>query len=137
MTTVADIIAAFKALWDADGTLGAIPLCHGRVEDGSDAPYATIRVRSGVKEFNSRKSLEEYSVTLRAYGGPLVSDAGAVQAAMSTIYDKAKDISGITGFIMCFADEDDIEEDEFRKNATDVVVATGTWVVTLEQTRGP
>jgi hypothetical protein len=137
VTTIADIVKAFKALWDGDGTLSGIPLCHGRVETAPDAPYATVTVSAGPKQYNSGVvSIEDFLVDVRVYGNNLVQNAGDYQSAMGTVYDTTSNISGIDGFMSIFRDQDNISEDVARKNATDVVVAQGTWTITIQNNRG-
>ncbi len=107
------------------------------MEDGPDAPYATIAVVPGPKQyFSGTHSIEDFNVTVRIYGGPLVGDAGDFQVAMGTVYDTVSNISGIDGFMSCFRDTDAIDEDPARKNASDVVTTTGTWTLTIDNDRG-
>lgn len=136
----ADIMAAFKRRWDV-GPVG--PMAPGglwdvgQVPEGATSPYADLLAEEQERIESSGPLIQPIAVTIRVWTQPGAGavDAGKLRDALAATFDWKQSrlhVAGATVLGVRNVTGGGIKTDAARKNASDVMIATGRWEVMIQ-----
>ena len=140
MPKQAELAKAIKAVWDASADLlTSVPggLEYGRVRQGADTPYASLRIRADVSEFTSDDdgggTIQDYLATLRVWSGQDIADVSSIETDVGAALDGATlSVTGAT-FLGIWGDPGSLDEDPETRQAKDVLLTEFNWRIKLQE----
>ncbi len=140
MVTIADVLNGVKSLWLQKPISRAVPggLHHGQVRDDSAGAYATVMVTEGERqETSGRLYLAPFTVQITVWSEGGTADAGTVARLLDAAFTRTTGLAvpGADGVVMVKPLPGRMELDPAQKDANDVVLAGGQWLVVVQVTR--
>lgn len=142
IVTAEDVAAGVKTKWDADtGVSGLATLVTGglhyqRVKEGVAPPYAALAVEEDEQEdFSGTDYIKKFTFRIDCYGEQPVSSL-AIRRALAALFDRTTGLT-ITNATTLHVKPmgGKLEITTARRNASDVVLASGVWEVLVQGSR--
>lgn len=138
-----DVAAGVLTKWTADtGASGCATLVTGGLhyqtvrDEATDTPYAVMMVEDGEQEdFSGTAFIKTFVVRIDCYSSQPTSNL-AIRRALATLFDRASALT-ITNATMLTVKPvgGKLEITTERRNASDVVLATGAWEILVQGSR--